>query len=88
MTKIREDLRLKLAEPGSDQPDSAYWQTIWQIASNQNMKSKNLLDFHRLIRILALPDLQYTVDLSEKVHKLAAEDEPGVPAVVHPEDGA
>jgi len=52
------------------------------------MKSKNLLDFHRLIRILALPDLQYTVDLSEKVQKLAAEDEPGVPAVVHPEDGA
>ncbi|KAI9880902.1 MAG: hypothetical protein M1830_009970 [Pleopsidium flavum] len=87
VTKIRENLKLKLAERGSDQLDSAYWHTVWQIACQQDKKSKGLVDLHQSIRVLILPDLQYTVDLSQKVQTLAAEDEHGVPAVVYPEDG-
>lgn len=88
VAEIREDLEQKLAETKSDQSDSTYWHTLWQIVSGDDSKMKSLKGVRLLIQNLVLPDLQYSLQMGEKVQKLAAvEDEPGVPATRHSDNG-
>ena len=83
VAEVRNNLEKKLAEPRSDQSDSTYWQTLWQIVTHDDRSAKSLKGLRLLLQKLVLPDLQSSLDMSEKVQKFATEEEGSTPAFDH-----
>lgn len=75
IAEIRDDLEQKSAEPKSDRSNSTYWQTLWQIASHDDGSVNSLKCLHQLLQNWVVPDLQFTLELSEKVQRFAIEEE-------------
>lgn len=67
IAEIRDDLDQESAEPKPDRFDSTYWQTLRQIASHDDGSANSLKRLHQLLQNWVVPDLQFTLELSEKV---------------------
>lgn len=82
---IKEQLRSKLAEPGSDQPNSAYWQTLWRLVIDTTEVINNLSNLELWVREQVLKALEEVIPLSEELRKVEVEDDSRAPVTVQPD---
>lgn len=75
--QVKDDLKEKLLQPNSDEPNSEYWQAIWDAVSDTTPSVNNLKNFDQWTRVHVIAGgLQATKGLGAYVQRLAADEEP------------
>ncbi len=72
---VKQALKNKKCLKGSHEPDSPYWQTVWDAVSDETPLKNNLRNFDFWIRVCVVAGgLQRTKALGQKVQQLETEE--------------